>query len=158
MKLESFENAIQIELRLLRKVIIGVGTGFIIMFALVLFTKQNFYLNRSEFVKERPLGSSVCYDAFMSLIDHHPTSDYLTDEILKTLKSTDFNVSVDDVLAVQMIEENKCRLISKSGEKVRTFLIDLIGSKKNVHYYKLSEINEVEVSNSELTTMTKEHK
>lgn len=158
MKLESFENAVQIELRFLRKAIIGVGSGFIIMFVLVLLSKQNYFVQGGEFVKERALASWVCSEAFMSIVTHKPSTDLLTDEIVSSLKKSDFNVEVDELLAVQMIEENKCRLISKTGQVVRSFLVDLVGSKKNLFFYKLSEINEISISHDELEETAKEEK
>jgi hypothetical protein len=158
MKLESFENSVQLEMRFLRKAIIGIGSGFIIMFGLVLFMKVKFFVQGGEFIKKRALGASICLDAFMGIVNHSPPSDKIEDEILNSLKTNEFSVSVDEVLAVQMIEENRCRLISQSGQRTRSFLIDLKGSEKNNFYYKLSEINEIENSKDEVEAVTKDKK
>jgi hypothetical protein len=158
MKLESFENSVHLEMRFLRKAVIGVGAGFIIMFGLVLFMKINFFVQGGEFIKNRALGASVCLDAFMGIVNHKPPTEKIEDEILNSLKKDEFSVVVDEVLAVQMIEENRCRLISQSGQVLRSFLIDLKGSEKNVFYFKLSEINEVEISKDEIEVITKDKK
>lgn len=158
MKLENFENAVHLEMRFLRRAIIGVGAGFIIMFGLVLFMKLNFFVQGGEVLKKRALGAAVCLDAFMGIVNHLPQKSIIEDEILNSLKASEFTVSVDEVLAVQMIEENRCRLISQSGQKIRSFLIDLKGSERNDFYFKLFEINEIGISSDELEVITKDKK
>jgi hypothetical protein len=158
MKLEVFENVIQKELKLLRKVVLSIGTAFCLILVLVLYSKQNLFFQRGDVLKERPLASFVCSEAFMSIVGKKPTDVLVTDEILNALKKDEFKVVAEEVLLTQIIEENKCRIIVKGDEKVRSFLIDLEANKKNTFYYKLSEINETEIYPNEVNRLEKEQK
>ena len=158
MKLEVFENVIQKELKLLRKVVLSIGTAFSLILVLVLWSKQNLFFQRGDVLKERPLASFVCSEAFMSIASKKPTDVLVTDEIMNALKKDEFKVVADEVLLTQIIEENKCRIIVKGDEKVRSFLINLETNKKNTFYYKLSEINETEIYPNEINRLEKEQK
>lgn len=158
MKLETFESAIQRELRFLRIVIVYVTIGFTFLLGLILYSKNNYFFDKGEVFKERPLASFVCNTAFMSIVNKAPVSKLITDEILTSLKKDGFQVSVDDILLLQVIDEGKCRMIVKGDSKVRSFTIDLISNKKNPFYYKLSEINEEELTTTEEEKLSKEPK
>lgn len=149
MKLETFENTVQVELRLLRRAIWVVGTSILLVFVLVLLSKQRLFL-QDQLVQEKPLASWVCKEAFTSIASHRPYKELISDEILSTLSKSDFKVEVEEILIAQEIDKGKCRLIVKGGEQVRSFLIDLDGDKANDFYYKLSEINEIELNKNEL--------
>lgn len=146
MKLEVFEATVQTELKLLRKTTLLIGSLFICIFGFVLFDKHEFYFNSGDFIKERDLGASICYESFMSIINKTPSSDLITPSILNELKTNEFHVVVEDVLGSFMVEANKCQLITKSNEGIRTFLISLEADRKFKHYYKLSSIDELELS------------
>lgn len=151
MKLETFESSIQKELKLLRVIIVYAFIGFSFLMGLVLYSKNNYFFDKGEVFKERPMASFVCSTAFMSIVNKAPAYKLITDEILSALKKNEFGVVADDVLLLQVFEENKCRIIVKGDNKVRSFRIDLVSNKKNPFYYKLSEINE-----EELTTVEEE--
>lgn len=158
MKLETFESVIQRELRLLRIIIVYVTIGFTFLLGLILYSKNNYFFDKGEVFKERPLASFVCNTAFMSIVNKAPVSKLITDEILTSLKKDGFQVSADDILLLQVIDEGKCRMIVKGDSKVRSFTIDLISSRKNPFYYKLSEINEDELTTTEEEKLLKEAK
>jgi hypothetical protein len=86
----------------------------------------------------------------LSVASSKPINAYLTSEIQNALKKTDFKVDVDDVLLAQEVDEGQCRIIVKGGGRVRSFLIKLIKNSSFDFYYKLAEINEIEVSKDEL--------
>lgn len=151
MKLETFESSIQKELKLLRVIIVYAFLGFSFLMGLVLYSKNNYFFDKGEVFKERPMASFICNTAFMSIINKTPSSKLITNEILVALQKNEFSVVADDILLLQVIEENRCRIIVKGDNKVRSFLIDLVSNKQNPFYYKLSEINE-----DELTTVEEE--
>jgi hypothetical protein len=157
MKLETFENTVQIELRFLRRAIWVVGTSIFVVFILVLLSKQRLFL-QDQLVQEKPLASWVCKEAFTSIANHRPYKELISDEILTSLSKSDFKVEVEEILVAQEIDKGKCRLIVKSGERIRSFLIDLAGSKANDFYYKLSEIHEIELNKDELDLLQKDSK
>jgi hypothetical protein len=158
MKLETFESVIQRELKLLRIIIVYVTIGFTFLLGLILYSKNSYFFDKGEVFKERPLASFVCNTAFMSIVNKAPISKLITDEILTSLKKDGFQVSAEDILLLQVIDEGKCRMIIKGDSKVRSFTIDLISSNKNPFYYKLSEINEDELTTSEEEKLSKEAK
>ena len=145
MKYESLENVLMKELRLLRKTLVIVLIGFVFVTSVVLVSKNKIFIQAGSTVKTRPLLTYVCREAFLSVASAKPVNVYLTSEIQNALKKTDFKVDVDEVLLSQEVEENKCRLIVKGGERVRSFLINMVQSANYDFYYKLAEINETEV-------------
>ncbi|MFA6236264.1 MAG: hypothetical protein WC635_02965 [Bacteriovorax sp.] len=158
MKLETFESSIQKELKLLRVIIVYAFLGFSFLMGLILYSKNNYFFDKGEVFKERPMASFVCNTAFMSIVNKAPSSKLITDEILSALKKNEFSVVADDVLLLQVIEENKCRIIVEGDNKVRSFSIDLVFNKKNPFYYKLSEINEDELKTVEEEKLSREEK
>lgn len=150
MKYESLENVLMKELRLLRKTLMVVLVAFILVTLVVLVSKNKIFIQAGSTVKTRPLLTYVCKEAFLSIASNKPIGAFLTAEIQNALKKTDFKVDIDEMLLNQEIEEGKCRIIVKGGERVRSFVINMVKSNDFDFYYKLSEINEIEVNKDEL--------
>lgn len=150
MKYETLENVLMKELRLLRKTLVIILAAFSLITLGVLASKNKVFVQAGNEISTRPLLTYVCREAFLSVARNRPINAYLTSEIQNALKKTDFKVEVDEVLLNQEIEEGKCRIIVKGGERIRSFLISLVKSSVFDFYYKLSEINEIEVSRDEL--------
>lgn len=150
MKYESLENVLMKELRLLRKTLMVVLVAFILVALVVLVSKNKIFMQAGSTIKTRPLLTYVCKEAFLSIASNKPISAFLTAEIQNALKKTDFKVEVDEMLLNQEVEEGKCRIIIKGGERVRSFLISMVSESNFDFYYKLSEINEIEVNKDEL--------
>lgn len=150
MKYESLENVLMKELRLLRKTLMVVLIAFILVTLVVLVSKNKIFIQAENAVKTRPLLTYVCKEAFLSIASNKPTGAFLTAEIQNALKKTDFKVDVDEMLLNQEVDDGKCRIIIKGGERVRSFLISMVKSTDFDFYYKLSEINEIEVNKDEL--------
>lgn len=150
MKYESLENVLMKELRLLRKTLMVVLIAFILVTLVVLVSKNKIFIQAGNAVNTRPLLTYVCKEAFLSIASNKPIGAFLTSEIQNALKKTDFKVDVDEMLLNQEVEEGKCRIIVKGGERVRAFLISMAKSTDFDFYYKLSEINEIEVNKDEL--------
>jgi hypothetical protein len=150
MKYETLENVLMKELRLLRKTLMLVLVVFSLITLVVLVSKNKIFIQTGSQVSTRPLLTYVCKEAFLSVAGSKPINAYLTSEIQNALKKTDFKVDVDEVLLNQEVDVGKCKIIVKGGERVRSFLINLVKSSDYDFYYKLSEINEIEVSKDEL--------
>jgi hypothetical protein len=149
-KYESLENVLMKELRLLRKTLMLVLVAFSLFVFVVLVSKNKIFVQAGSSVTTRPLLTYVCKEAFMSVANSKPINAYLTTEIQNALKKTDFKVEIDEVLLNQEVDEGKCRIIVKGGERVRSFLVSMVKSSDFDFYYKLAEINEIEVNNDEL--------
>jgi hypothetical protein len=150
MKFETLENVLMKELRLLRKTLMIVLIVFSLITLVVLVSKNKIFIQAWNTVNSRPLLTYICKEAFMSIARNKPINAYLTSEIQNALKKTDFKVDIDDVLLNQEIDEGRCRIIVKGGDRVRSFIISLTKNSSFDFYYKLSEINEIEVSRDEL--------
>ncbi len=150
MKYETLENVLMKELRLLRKTLVIVLTVFTLITVVILASKNKIFLQSGSQVSTRPLSTYVCKEAFLSIASGRPINAYLTSEIQNALKKADFKVDVDEVLLNQEVDEGKCRIIINGGGRVRSFLINLIKNSDYDFYYKLSEINEIEVSRDEV--------
>jgi uncharacterized protein YlaI len=150
MKFETLENVLMKELRLLRKTLMIVLIVFSLITLVVLVSKNKIFIQAGNTVNSRPLLTYICKEAFMSIARNKPINAYLTSEIQNALKKTDFKVDIDDVLLNQEIDEGRCRIIVKGGDRVRSFIISLTKNSSFDFYYKLSEINEIEVSRDEL--------
>jgi hypothetical protein len=149
-KYETLENVLMKELRLLRKTLVIVLVVFTFITLIVLVSKNKIFIQTGSMVSTRPLLTYVCKEAFLSVASNKPIGAFLTSEILNALKKTDFKVDIDVVLLNQEVDEGKCRIIVKGGERVRSFLINLVKSSGFEFYYKLSEINEIVVNKDEL--------
>jgi len=149
-KYESLENVLMKELRLLRKTLVVVLIAFILVTLVVLVSKNKIFIQAGNAVKTRPLLTYVCKEAFLSIANNKPIGTFLTAEIQNALKKTDFKVDVDEMLLNQEVDDAKCRIIVKGGERVRSFVISMVKSTDFDFFYKLSEINEIEVNNDEL--------
>jgi hypothetical protein len=149
-KYETLENVLMKEIRLLRKTLLIVMIGFSLTTALVFISKNKIFIQAGSTVNTRPLLTYVCREAFLSVAAGKPINAYLTPEIQNALKKTDFKVEVDEVLLNQELDDGKCRIIVKGGERVRSFLIEMDKNSDFDFYYKLSEINEIEVGKDEL--------
>lgn len=150
MKYESLENVLMKELRLLRKTLVVVLIAFILVTLVVLVSKNKIFIQAGNAVKTRPLLTYVCKEAFLSIANNKPIGTFLTAEIQNALKKTDFKVDVDEMLLNQEVDDAKCRIIVKGGERVRSFVISMVKSTDFDFFYKLSEINEIEVNKDEL--------
>lgn len=150
MKYETLENVLMKELRLLRKTLMIVLVVFTFITLIVLVSKNKIFIQTGSIVSTRPLLTYVCKEAFLSVASNKPINTYLTSEIQNALKKSDFKVNVDEVLLNQEVDKDKCRIIVKGGEQVRSFLINMVQSTNFDFYYKLSEINEIDVSKDEL--------
>ncbi|MFA6236073.1 MAG: hypothetical protein WC635_01995 [Bacteriovorax sp.] len=150
MKYETLENVLMKELRLLRKTLVIVLVVFTLIALVAIVAKNKIFVQGGDQIKTRPLLTYVCQEAFLSIASNRPINTYLTSEIQNALKKTDFKVEVDEILLNQEIEEGKCRIITKGGGRVRSFLITLTKNSSFDFYYKLSEINEIEVNRDEL--------
>ena len=150
MKYETLENVLMKELRLLRKTLVMVLVVFTFIALVVLISKNKVFVQTGSVVSTRPLLTYVCKEAFLSVASNKPISAILTSEIQNALKKADFKVEVDEVILNQEVDADKCRIIVKGGDRVRSFLINMVKSSDFDFYYKLSEINEIDVSKDEL--------
>ncbi len=156
MKFETFEAEFIKQNKQLRIVL---GVSIILMainLTMVLSDKKYFVLKNSQLVNDRPLLTWVCEEAFVSIAKKIPISDLTETSILNELKQSDFKVASDEVLNVLEIKDGLCRIIVKGEGKVRSFLVNFNKSKDYPFYFKLSEINETEITNSEINLIKDE--
>lgn len=150
MKYETFEAEFIKQNKQLR-LVLGV---VILLLSIILFfiitDKKYFVLKNSSLVSSRPLLTWACEESFQSITKGKPEKDLIDESILNELKTTPFNVSSDEILNALALKENLCRIIVKGDGKVRSFLINFKSSSGFPFYYKLSEINETELNQSEL--------
>jgi hypothetical protein len=124
---------------------------------LVLLDKKYFVLKNSKLVNDKPLLTWACEEAFVNITKKTPIKDLTENSILNELVRTEFKVNSDEILSVLAVKDNLCRIIVKGDGKVRSFLVNFNKSSDNPFYYKLSEINETEITNSEIN-LTKDEK
>jgi len=157
MKFETFEAEFvrqNKQLKLILAVSIILLTSIL---ALQVSDKKYFVLKNSNLVATRPLLTWACEAAFQSITRGLPEKDLIEDSIINELKRTSFKVSSDEVLSVLALQDNLCRIIVKGEGTIRSFLVNFKTNPQYPFYYKLSEINESEFNQKELT-LTKEVK
>lgn len=157
MKFETFEAEFVKQNKLLRIVL---GISVILMavnLTLVLSDKKYFVLKNSKLVSDRPLLTWACEEAFINITKKTPLKDLTEVTILNELSRSEFKVSSEEVLSVLAVRDDLCRIIVKGEGKVRSFLVNFNKSTNYPFYYKLSEINETEISSSEIN-LTKDKK
>lgn len=151
MKYETFEAEFIKQNKQLRLVlgVVALLLGLILFF--IITDKKYFVLKNSKLVSDRPLLTWACEESFQSITKRKPEKDLIDETILNELKKNSFNVSTDEVLSVLAIKNDLCRIIVKGDGKVRSFLINFKSNSSFPFFYKLSEINEIELNQSELT-------
>lgn len=151
MKYETFEAEFIKQNKQLRLVlgVVVLLLGLILFF--IITDKKYFVLKNSKLVSDRPLLSWACEESFQSITKRKPEKDLIDESILNELKKNSFNVSADEVLSVLALKDNLCRIIVKGDGKVRSFLINFKSNSGFPFFYKLTEINETELNQSELT-------
>jgi len=151
MKYETFEAEFIKQNKQLRLVLGAV----VLLLGLILFfiitDKKYFVLKNSKLVSDRPLLAWACEESFQSITKRKPEKDLIDETILNELKKDSFNVSADEVLSVLPLKDDLCRIIVKGDGKVRSFLINFKSNSSFPFFYKLTEINEIELNQSELT-------
>lgn len=150
MKFDNFESVFIKQNRQLR-VVLGISIILMVInLTFVLSDKKYFVLKNSKLVSDRPLFTWACEEAFLNITKKTPIKDLTEDSILNELHRSEFKVNSDEVLSVLEVKDNLCRIIVKGDGKVRSFLVNFNKSTSNPFYYKLSEINETEINNSEI--------
>lgn len=151
MKYETFEAEFIKQNKQLRLVlgVVALLLGLILFF--IITDKKYFVLKNSKLVNDRPLLSWACEESFQSITKRKPERDLIDESILNELKKNSFNVSADEVLSVLALKDDLCRIIVKGDGKVRSFLINFKSNSSFPFFYKLTEINEIELNQSELT-------
>lgn len=150
MKFETFEAEFVKQNKQLR-IVLGISVTFMVLnLTLVLSDKKYFVLKNSNLVSDRPLLTWVCEEAFTSITKKTPIKDLTEVTILNELSRSEFKVNSEEVLSVLAVKDDLCRIIVKGEGKVRSFLVNFNKSSSYPFYYKLSEINETEVTNSEI--------
>jgi len=157
MKFENFEAEFIKQNKQLRIVL---GIAVILMVAnltLILSDKKYFVLKNSKLVSDRPLLTWVCEEAFINISKKTPIKDLTETNILNELTRTEFKVSTEEIFSVLALKDDLCRIIVHGEGKTRSFLVNFNKSSNYPFYYKLSEINETEISQSEIN-LTKDEK
>lgn len=151
MKYETFEAEFIKQNKQLRLVlgVVALLLGLILFF--IITDKKYFVLKNSKLVNDRPLLSWACEESFQSITKRKPERDLIDESILNELKKNSFDVSADEVLSVLALKDDLCRIIVKGDGKVRSFLINFKSNSSFPFFYKLTEINEIELNQSELT-------
>lgn len=157
MKYETFEAEFTKQNKQLR-IVLGISVILmIVVLMLVLSDKKYFVLKNSNLVNDRPLLTWACDESFQSIAKKAPIKDLIEQSILNELGRSEFKVASDEVLSVLAVKNDLCRIIIKGDGKIRSFLIKFKTSNNYPFYYKLSEINESEISSIELD-LTKDKK
>ncbi len=155
MKFEKFEAHFVAQNLKLRYLLGATLLLLALSIGLQISDKKYFVLKNSELVQTRPLLTWVCEKAFMSISKGSPYRDLIDDSILVELKKNEFKVNAQEVLSVLALSEKTCRIIVKGEGEVRSFVVNFRSHNDYPFFFKLSEINEAELSQSELT-LTKE--
>lgn len=157
MKYETFEAAFIKENKQLR-LILGVVTLLLVLILFFILTdKKYFILKNSNLISERPLINWVCEESFKSITQNKPEKDLIDEAILKELEKNQFKVSLEEVLSVLSLKDDLCRIIVRGDGRTRSFLVNFKVNPEFPFHYKLSEINETELNQTELR-LTQENK
>ena len=145
MKFEEFEAGFIRENRKLKLYLIAIAGVLIACLGLILSERRYFIYSGGEIFQERLLAVDICREGFTQIVTGKPTDFFVTDGILKILKKTPFLFDNEQTLLLKAVEEGKCRLIARHKGKAYSFLITLQASKAYPFYYKVNQIDQVEV-------------
>lgn len=143
MNYDNFENALKKENKSL-KVILAIVLLITSISTIMSLVQRKYYLYKGgEVFKERPLAEEICKEGFLSLANKEPNPYLVHKEIIKLAKDSEFGLPVDEVLVVQSLEKNACKIIFKSNEVLTAFKITLHESKDYPFYYQVLQLDEV---------------
>jgi hypothetical protein len=143
MKYEDFEASFVTKNRFLTLALILSILLSSATLAIVVSKQRYFVINNAQVFKERPLAESVCLESFTSMAKGEPNESLITKGILAILEKSPFEIELSSVLKLKSTEELKCKLIIKSGKRLRSFVIGIVESDEYPFYYKLNELDEV---------------
>ena len=117
-----------------------------ITLGLNIWRERYFVFSGGEIFKERPLAEHICKKGFESIVSGEPHSFYVSKGIIDILNQEGaFLVNVKDILKLTSSEKNKCKLIIKDKLGIRTFMIGLISNDEFPFFYKINQIDELEI-------------
>ncbi len=151
MKYETFEATFIKENKQLRLILGAVTLLLVLILFFILTDKKYFVLKNSKLISERPLLTWVCEESFQSITKGKPEKELIVESILRELDKNQFKVSSEEILSVLSIKDNLCRIIVRGDGKTRSFLVNFKTDPEFPFHYKLSEINEVELNQNELS-------
>lgn len=145
----DFQNKYIVQNRLLMGAIIStLVLSSVVIFAMA--THRGIFFVQSKGVfSERPLAEEVCLQSFESIVSGEPQKNIISSGILEVLEKTEFDLVVDEILLLKSTEENKCRIVVKSGGTLVSFLITLEASSSFPFHYKLFRLDEIPIHSEE---------
>lgn len=143
MNYDNFENALKKENRSL-KVILGIVLLITSVSTVMTLMQRKYFLYKGgEVFQERPLAEEICKEGFISLASKKPNPYLVHKEIIKLAKENEFGLPIDEILMVQSLERNACKIIFKSQGALTSFKIVLHESKDYPFYYQILQLDEV---------------
>ncbi len=145
MSFADFEHQMIKENRKLKILFIASFFISIAIFALLMTQKTYFIYKGGEVFEERLLTTKICEEGFLSVARGEPNPHFVTNGIIKLLKKSDFQVTVDKILKLQSLEHGACKLIISSDDKLLAFKVGLANSYLYPFDYKLNQIDELPI-------------
>ena len=140
----AFESRLMKQYRLLWFALFGIISINTISMLVLLLSDKYFVLRSGDILTDKPLATDVCLHSFKSIASGSPNKYFVNEKIIEILEDDPFVLKIDKVLRNASVGDNKCRLIIKSGDSVRSFVINLESSDSFPFYYKLFQLDEVE--------------
>jgi hypothetical protein len=144
LKYEDFSSAFIKQNKFIKILFLIQGGIILAVFLLFLGRRELFFIKASDLIDEKPLIKDICYKAFKSVVDKNPHPYLVTQEIINALKNNEFDVTINKVLAVRAISDNKCRIVIDDGEKSRSFTVSFTENLNFPFIYMLNQIEESE--------------
>ena len=143
---EKTESFTKVEKFTFANTILIALTLFIVIYSIYSKKISNYQLSKDETLQPGESLLSFCKISFQNIIEEKISPLPLEAVVFKTLQNEpDFFSFVDGEEVVDVFPgKDQCRVITKSDEGLRGFLLTLDGGLNNPLFYKITNIDETE--------------
>ena len=140
----GFESKLMRQYRILWIALVASLIISTISMLLLLLSDKYFVLRSGEVLSSKPLVEDVCLHSFKSITSGNPNPYFVNHKIIEILEEDPFVIEIDKVLRNSSLGSDSCKIIIKSGENLRSFVINLESDESFPFFYKLYQLDEVE--------------
>jgi hypothetical protein len=143
MNFDEFQAAFVKENRRLKLILVIALVLFSVLTLMLLFDRGHFIISSHDIFNERPLSSAICLEGIKGIAQGEPHKHLVTEALMTLLDKEAYQFQIDEILVVQSIELEACRLVLKTDQKLKSLKITLDKNDAYPFYYKIIRIDEL---------------
>jgi len=143
MNFDDFQAAFVKENRRLKLIIFIALILFGLMTFILLIDRGHFIISSHDLFNERPLSSAICLEGIKGIARGEPHKHLVSESLMTILDRESYQFQIEEILVVQSLEEEACRLVLKTDERLKSLKIILDKQDDYPFFYKIVRIDEL---------------